>query len=222
MRLKSQGNIDKDAQLPEGIEFRQDLIWDQIQKEQPRKRPVFWWVAAACLLVGIAFLFYPRAEEESVILPIIAQNNTLKPKVNVVPKVISEIEGLQKLEIKVVDIEERELVSPLIVEKEFLIFKDSLPEFELPFGDSQKTIKPMVTIVPILQAKADQELSPAALRLQKSLQKMDPNKVSNQTLVVEKFNLLKELTTYHVQSASGAQLPNSIFQLPKKNRNENN
>jgi len=157
-----------------------------------------------------------------VILPIIAQNNTLKPKVNVVPKVISEIEGLQKLEIKVVDIEERELVSPLIVEKEFLIFKDSLPEFELPFGDSQKTIKQMVTIVPILQAKADQELSPAALRLQKSLQKMDPNKVSNQTLVVEKFNLLKELTTYQVQSASGAQLPNSIFQLPKKNRNENN
>jgi hypothetical protein len=222
MRLKSQGNIDKDAQLPEGIEFRQDLIWDQIQKEQPRKRPVFWWVAAACLLVGIAFLLYPRAEEESVILPIIAQNTTLKPKVNVVPKVISEIEDLQESKIRLVEVEERELVSPLIVEKEFLIFKDSLPEFELPFGDSQKTIKQMVTIVPILQAKADQELSPAALRLQKSLQKMDPNKVSNQTLVVEKFNLLKELTTYHVQSASGAQLPNSIFQLPKKNRNENN
>jgi hypothetical protein len=221
MRLKSQGNIDKDAQLPEGVEFRKDLIWDQIQKEQPRKRPVFWWLAAACLLVGIAFLFYPRAEEESV-RPIIAQNNTLEPKVNVVPKVISEIEDLQESKIRLVEVEERELVSPLIVEKEFLIFKDSLPEFELPFGDSQKTIKPMVTIVPILQAKADQELSPAALRLQKSLQKMDPNKVSNQTLVVEKFNLLRELTSYQSQSASGSQLPNSIFQLPKKNRNENN
>lgn len=221
MRLKSQGNIDKDAQLPEGIEFRKDLIWDQIQKEQPRKRPVFWWLAAACLLVGIAFLFYPRAEEEGV-RPIIAQNNTLEPKVNVVPKVISEIEDLQESKIRLVEVEERELVSPLIVEKEFLIFRDSLPEFELPFGDSQKTIKPIITIVPILQAKADQELSPAALRLQQSLRKMDPNKVSNQTLVVEKFNLLKELTTYQVQSASGAQLPNSIFQLPKKNRNENN
>jgi|GEM_PF-1697814 len=221
MRLKSKGNIDKDAQLPEGIEFRQDLIWAQIQNKQPKERPVFWWVAAACLLVGIAFLFYPRAEEESV-RPIIAQNNTLEPKVNVVPKVISEIEDLQESEIKLVEIKERELVSPLTVEKEFLIFKDLLPEFELPFGDSQIIIKPMIAIVPFIEDKAEQELSPAALRLQKSLRKMDANKVSDQILIVEKFNLLRELTSYQSQSASGSQLPHSIFQLPKKNRNENN
>ncbi len=222
MRLKSQGNIDKDAQLPEGVEFRKDLIWDQIQKEQPRKRPVFWWLAAACLLVGIAFLFYPRAKDESVILPIIAQNNTLEPKVNVVPEVISEIEVLQESEIKLVEIKERELVTPLIVEKENPVFTDSSSNLDLTFIDSQKTIKPMVAIVPIIQAKADQELSPAALRLQKSLRKMNPNKLSDQILIVEKFNLLRELTSYQSQSASGSQLPNSIFQLPKKNRNENN
>jgi hypothetical protein len=139
-----------------------------------------------------------------------------------VPEVISEIEVLQESEIKLVEIKERELVTPLIVEKENPVFTDSSSNLDLTFIDSQKTIKPMVAIVPIIQAKADQELSPAALRLQKSLRKMNPNKLSDQILIVEKFNLLRELTSYQSQSASGSQLPNSIFQLPKKNRNENN
>jgi len=50
------------AQLPEGVGLGKDLFWDQIQKEQPRKDPVFAWLALAMPVSWIAFLFYPKAK----------------------------------------------------------------------------------------------------------------------------------------------------------------
>jgi hypothetical protein len=155
-------------------------------------------------------------------LAIIAQNRPLEPKIDPSPEVIPKLEDLQESAVKVVEIEGRKLISPLVAEKEYPTFMDSIPGFELPLVLTPIAIKPIIAIIPQIEDNPTQELSPAALRLQKSLQKLDPNKSAGQILIVEKFNLLKEFTIYQSQSASGSQQPTSIFQLPKKNRNENN
>jgi len=81
--LNSSENMDKDAQLPGRGWVRKDLIWDQIQKEQPRKRPVFLVALPACSPVSWNSLFVLSKGlkmKSCDTLPIIRSvNNTFRP-----------------------------------------------------------------------------------------------------------------------------------------------
>lgn len=218
MRLKAEANIDKEARLPQGIEFREDLLWSKIEEKQnPRKkRPVFWWVAVACVILAMGYAIYPG--EEEVVISELLISEVLEAEVDfveeeVLDEVVSE---------SVTSIPKKIELSPSRKPKANVVVpSDTTPVVALEWLEPQKAALPLIAITPLKEKVHEPTLSPAALRLQKSLQKMDPNKASDQTLLVEKFNLFRELQRYPTQAATN-QKSASVFNNLIQGKNENN
>lgn len=217
MRLKSNKNIDKAAQLPEGIEFRSEIIWGKIQDQrQPEKKAGFWWYAAACAVM-VVFIQYFSKEELS------TSSNELLTQIDQTQNVFMPI--LEKPEKKLENPPEKSAVLARLDQKYMVKVIENI--------DSRKISEPIQQLIAKsdkigvgLDSSANSDslvvLSPAAQRLQKSLNKLNPNKKAEERLIVEKFNLIRELNGYQSQTAATTNLPNSVFQLSKKYRNESN
>ncbi|TDK46702.1 hypothetical protein [Algoriphagus formosus] len=125
---------------------------------------------------------------------------------------------------------------PDLIEKRIPVQKTEVkeiakqPETKAGFSDEISIFKSIVAepIKPLEIASNEQlysdlheekKLSPAAMRLKRSLQKMDNENVPDQTMVVEKFNLLRELQGYPME-ASAKQNPTSIYNQLNKRINE--
>lgn len=218
MRLKPEENIDKEARIPDGIEFRAELLWSKIEEKQnpKKKKPVFWWVAAACAILAIGYSIYPGEEEavrsESLI------SETLEPKIQLMEEEVlaEEVSKLAAMVPKKVEPSS----GPKLAENGG-VPSDSEPKVGLELPEPQKVALPLIAITPTIEEPAEPKLSPAALRLQRSLQKLDPNKSAGQTLIVEKFNLFRELQRYPTQAATN-QKSTSVISHLIKGKNENN
>lgn len=217
MRLKSNNNIDKNAQLPEGMEFRSEIIWGKIQDQRKPKNIVgFWWYAAACAIV-ILWISYFSPDER------ITSSNELLTQINQTQNVFMPL--LEKPE-KEVDKLEKEFYQSARPNQEYVVEKEvNIDTIEVPKsipGLIAKTDLSEVRLTHTPSSESKEELSPAAQRLRKSLNKLNFNKKPEERLIAEKFNLIKELNSYQSQTATNSNLPNSVFQLTKKYKNENN
>lgn len=213
-------NIDKKAALPEGIDFRKELIWKKIQTRKKSKLRVFWpWLVAAMVILGFGLSFLKNSkpvEIEGQEIDLIASNS---------------VHDFPILENPVLEFQDPELIEKRIpVQKTEVKEIAKQPETKAVFSDEISIFKSIVAkpIKPLKIASNEQlysdlheekKLSPAAMRLKRSLQKMDKEKAPDQTLIVEKFNLLQELETYPFQASTG-QKSTSIYNQLIKGKNE--
>ncbi|SDC58203.1 hypothetical protein SAMN04488104_100226 [Algoriphagus faecimaris] len=196
-------NIDKKAALPEEIEFRKELVWGKVQTRKKSKLTIFWpWVVAALVVIGFGLSFLGRVEtpeipvEENILteknsgydLPKL-ENPTLEPQESDVIIKKSSFQAIKsnKIEIKS---EVREKISD-----EIPIFNSAFPESLEPreIASSEQFDAPL---------QEEKQLSLAASRLQRSIKKMNPNVAAEQTLVAERFDLIRKLQSYPVQASS--------------------
>ena len=217
MRLESNKNIDKTAQLPEGIEFRSEIIWGKIQDQrEPKKRAGFWWYAAACAIVILCISYYSPDESTTSSNELLTQiNQTQNVFMPLLEKPKKEEEKPKKKFYQSARSDQK-----FVVKKEEKIDSVEVPE-SIP-GLIAKTDIRGVSLDSSPNPDSLEELSPAAQRLQKSLNNLNFNKKPEERLIVEKFNLIRELNSYQSQTATNSNLPNSVFQLTKRYKNENN
>lgn len=196
-------NIDKEAGLPEGIHFRNELIWAKMQNRKKTKLIWPWAVAAVVIIgIGLSFLAYQTRRSTQEIRAIggykaviddqrapqnsahtaqtspIIQENPLLPtpeKKQILEESINKDENFSKIKDSLVP-------SAQMVNSILIVAEDA--NFE-PFAE-------------------EKSLSPAASRLQKSIQKMNPNLTSQQAVVVERFDLIKIIQSQPLQASSNS------------------
>ena len=214
-------NIDKEAGLPEGIEFRKELVWEKIQTRKKSKLRLFWpWMVAAMVILGFGLSFLKNSKPVEV----------TGQEIELISKWQSE--DLPIVQNQEIPIEEPEIIlenpSLTLVEKEEIKPRSKSgieTQLEVTFFrssilDSAKSIG-LASMEPLnLQVSVDKPLSPAASRLQKTLDRMNKGQKIEETLIVEKFNLRKELNDRAVQATSKSNASPALNQL-FKNRNEN-
>lgn len=196
-------NIDKEAGLPEGIHFRNELIWAKMQNRKKTKLIWPWAVAVVVLIgVGLSILAYQTLRPDQEIRVI--RNSTM---------VIDGQEALQNSSYTA-------QISPLIpenspqhttvkkpVREEFAKKEENhseIKDFQVPSVQLSNSIR-MIAVDSMTEHLAvEKSLSPAASRLQKSIQKMNPNLASQQTVVVERFDLIKIVQGQPLQASSNS------------------
>lgn len=213
-------NIDKKAALPEGIDFRKELIWEKIKTQKKSRLRVLWpWMVAAMVILGFGIFFLKNSKPIEITgqeIDLIVSNSTHDfPKLEN-PVLEFQDPGLIENKSPMQEIGAEEVaLKPEVKEKvsdEIPIFKDLITEPTNPLK-----IASYKRSDDDLQEK--KQLSPAAMRLKRSLQKINKEKAPDQTLIVEKFNLLQELQTYPLQASTG-QKSTSIYNQLIKGKNE--
>ncbi|WP_100628409.1 hypothetical protein [Algoriphagus formosus] len=213
-------NIDKKAALPEDIDFRKEMIWEKIQTRKKSKLRLFWpWMVAAMVILGFGLSLLKNSKPVEIAgqeIDLIASNS---------------VHDFPELENPVLDFQVPDLIERRIpVQKTEVKEIAKQPETKAVFSDEISIFKSIVAepIKPLEIASNEQlysdlheekKLSPAAMRLKRNLQKMDKENVPDQTMVVEKFNLLRELQGYPME-ASAKQNPTSIYNQLNKRINE--
>jgi hypothetical protein len=213
-------NIDKKAALPEDIDFRKEMIWEKIQTRKKSKLRLFWpWMVAAMVILGFGLSFLKNSKPVEIAgqeIDLMASNS---------------VHDFPELENPVLDFQAPDLIERRIpVQKTEVKEIAKQPETKAVFSDEISIFKSIVAepIKPLEIASNEQlysdlheekKLSPAAMRLKRSLQKMDKEKAPDQTLIVEKFNLIQELETYPLQASTG-QKSTSIYNQLIKGKNE--
>jgi len=183
MLKKSFENIDQRAKIPEGIEFRKDPIWDNIQKNKTKKKSKKIWLwSAASLIPLILFAIWqlnPSDEfKENYILTTVTPNSTVevrdldlnfqenKPeKRTIQPKILKD---------KLLSVTEKESVS-----------EDSLAA--LPTRDQSKTFWPNIVFEETIEETEIKKLSPSAEALKNALAKTKEDGKTEERIVVEKL-----------------------------------
>ncbi|MCH7413094.1 hypothetical protein MM213_06345 [Belliella sp. R4-6] len=183
-------NIDHHVNLPEGIEFRQDAIWGQIKPKSNHKKPYFWWIAASvALIASVGIFLFSESDDfqenllmtefenqgvEIIPLPEVEKPASVSPNEN--PALIKES--------KTVPIKSE----PLIHE-----FKDAetkrLSNFLTEVVDNDTTD----SVQPTESKAAEIQLSPAAQRLQASLDKVNPKSEVKEKIILQRFTLAEFL-----------------------------
>jgi hypothetical protein len=213
-------NIDKKAALPEGIDFRKELIWENIKTQKKSRLSIFWpWMVAALVILGFCLPFLKNSKPVEITgqeIDLIVSNSVHDfPELEnpvlefQVPDLIEKRIPVQKTEVKEIEIEpgEKERIS------------DEIPIFKSIVAEPVKPLEIATNEQLYNDVQEEKKLSPAAMRLKRSLQKMDKSKAPDQTLIVEKFNLLQELETYPLQASTG-QKSTSIYNQLIKGKNE--
>jgi preprotein translocase subunit SecF len=183
MLKKSFENIDQRAKIPEGIEFRKDPIWDNIQKNKTKKKSrKIWLWSAASLIPLILFAIWqlnPSDEfKENYILTTVTPNSTVevrdldlnfqenKPeKSTVQPKILKD---------KLLSVTEKESVS-----------EDSSAAF--PTRNQSKTSWPTIVFEETKEETEVKKLSPSAEALKNALAKTKEDGKTEERIVVEKL-----------------------------------
>ena len=202
-------NIDKKAALPEDIDFRKEMIWEKIQTRKKSKLRLFWpWMVAAMVILGFGLSFLKNSKPVEIAgqeIDLMASNS-----VHDFPKLENPV-----LEFQVPDLIEKRIPVQKTEVKEIA----KQPETKAGFSDEISIFKSIVAepIKPLEIASNEQlysdlheekKLSPAASRLQRSINKVNPNIASEQSLVADRFDLIKTLQIHSIQ-ASSKSTPNS-------------
>jgi hypothetical protein len=216
MRLESNKNIDKTAQLPEGIEFRSEIIWGKIQDQrEPKKRAGFWWYTAACAVVILCISYFSPDESTTSSNELLTQiNQTQNVFMPLLEKPKKEEEKPKKKFYQSARSDQK-----YVVKKEEKI--DSVEVSKAIQGLVAKTVLGEINLAPHSRLESKEELSLAARRLKKTLENLNKDQVASQTLVVEKFNILNEIIKSNTQASTKGGSGTSLSKI-LKNKNEKN
>lgn len=184
MRLKKLQDIDRSASLPEGVDFRKELIWMNIQNRTTKKSYWLKYTSIAACLILLAFGLwlmsnYNIPRENTLLLTTVQDPDFNIPKIDLLGKpTTSDVDnrGLKTLN---KDASKKISISiPVIVE---------IKEIPLKPGPTEPII-----ILPrmfTIEQPEPERLSPSAQALKKSLAKLKSNEKVPETLVVEKLSL---------------------------------
>ncbi|WP_439475159.1 hypothetical protein [Algoriphagus formosus] len=197
------------------------MIWEKIQTRKKSKLRLFWpWMVAAMVILGFGLSFLKNSKPVEIAgqeIDLIASNS-----VHDFPKLENPI-----LEFQVPDLIEKRIPVQKTEVKEIV----NQPETKAVFSDEISIFKSIVAepIKPLEIASNEQlyrdlheekKLSPAARRLQQTIKRMKKEEKIQETLIVEKFNLLNELNNRAIQASTKTSGTPSINQL-LKNKHEN-
>ena len=208
--------------MPAGLEFRKELIWAKVQiRKKNKSKNSFLRKIAAMLVIGLGLIFALQFRFSEVSEDLVTSSSLKFSNDSVKPKVFetNEPEKLAILE----NLKSKELSSQKITADSGFLSSVSK---QIP---SQKTdnsrLIPSLEIANHNQIRAvsneKEALSPAASRLKQTLKKIKKDQKIEETLVIEKFNLRKELNQRAFQATSKSNDSPVLDQLLKK-RNENN
>ncbi|MFD2034195.1 hypothetical protein ACFSKL_05295 [Belliella marina] len=183
-------NIDHHVDLPEGIEFRQEEIWNKINPKGNRKKPYFWWIAASAALIASVGIFLFSENDDF-------QENLL----------MTEVENQEIKIITLPEVEKPELVRPnenvaLVKESKTAPPKEeplrqALNEPEIKAVDSFLTDLVENDSTGNIQTtesnSAEIQLSLAAQRLQASLDKVNPKSEVKEKIILQRMTLAEFL-----------------------------
>lgn len=214
MPLNRVKDIDKEAALPKGIEFRKELIWENIQvRKKSRFNILMPWAAAALVILGLGLTFLAQQEmrpaEEVTVnwsgAKSAADSLSLEnpPVILQVPNVVSHTPSPQEPE----KVELRKASEP--IEKK----PEEIPHIPSPSPELVNSLR-LASIDSFGEPSAEEKsLSPAASRLQKSIQKMNPNRNSQQAVVGERLDLIKKIQNYPIQASSNSNTNSGLNSL---------
>lgn len=207
-------NIDKKAALPEDIDFRKEMIWEKIQTRKKSKLRVFWpWMVAAMVILGFGLSFLKSSK------PVEIEGQEIKLIVS------DPIPVLPKLENPVVEFQYPELVENKSSLKKAVVkeraretmtievFSDETSIFESIIADPVKPLEIASNEQLYHGLHEEKQLSPAASRLQKSIEKVNPNVAAEQSLVADRFDLIKTLQIHSIQASSKSTSNSSLTSL---------
>ncbi|MBY5952059.1 hypothetical protein KUV23_13805 [Algoriphagus marincola] len=196
-------NIDKKAALPEGIDFRKELIWEKIKTQKKSKLRVFWpWMVAALVILGFGLSFLKNSKLVEITgqeIDLIVSNSVHDfPELEnpvlefQVPDLIEKRIPVQKTEVKEIKIEpgEKERIS------------DEIPIFKSIVAEPVKPLEIATNEQLYNDVQEEKKLSPAATRLQRNINKVNPNITAEQSLVADRFDLIKTLQIHSVYASS--------------------
>ena len=205
-------NIDKEVNLPEGIHFRKELIWAKVQNQ--RKIKVFWAkvvAAVAFIGFGLSFLAYQSLRPDQEIREIGDSNMVIDDRG--MPQNSSRTAQTSPLiqEISPLPFNEKKQV-----QEETSVKKENYSEisdFQVPPVLLANSIRMAAVDSMTEPLDVEKSLSPAASRLQKSIQKMNPNLASQQSVVVERFDLIKIIQSQPLQASSNSSTNSGLNSL---------
>jgi hypothetical protein len=196
-------NIDKKAALPKDIDFRKELIWEEIQTRKKSKLRLFWpWMVAAMVILGFGLSFLKNSKPVEIAgqeIDLMASNS-----VHDFPKLENPVLEFQdpdliekRIPVQITEVKEIEIESG---EKERI--SDEISIFESIVAEPVKQLEIAAFELSDTHLNEEKPLSPAASRLQRSINKVNPNVTAERTLVAERFDLMKTLKSYPVQASS--------------------
>ncbi|MFD2200165.1 hypothetical protein [Shivajiella indica] len=200
MLRKSFENIDQRANIPEGIEFRKELIWENIQKSSSKKRSWRWiWLAASLfplLLLGIWMVIPSQKIETNYLLSRVMPENYMEVPVykpTFKEKKQGEISIVAKITLKD-SIHIRENNPVALDSSEAIQSKEnsttSRPSIVFEYSSNEPEVK---------------KLSPAAEALKNALAKTKVEGKTEERIVVEKLTFEQQIQArkhYQQENAS--------------------
>lgn len=189
-------NIDRNINLPEGIDFLEDVIWDQIKLPNKNKKPVFWWVAASVVfgLLGIAAFLFNFDKQQGV------QENLLLTEISSINLELGQVPLLSIAEKPAILTKENKgkVIQQKVINNEEVTSKLNSEPLEVFANDksvAEISEKDAMILEPIeIQIKEkEQTLSPAAQRLQASLDKVNPKSEFKEKIILQRITLAEFL-----------------------------
>lgn len=189
-------NIDRNINLPEGIDFLEDVIWDQIKLPNKNKKPVFWWVAASVVfgLLGIAAFLFNFDKQQGV------QENLLLTEISSINLELGQVPLLSIAEKPAILTKENKgkVIQQKVINNEEVTSKLNSEPVEVFANDksvAEISEKDAMILEPIeIQVKEkEQTLSPAAQRLQASLDKVNPKSEFKEKIILQRMTLAEFL-----------------------------
>lgn len=185
-------NIDRNVNLPEGINFREDVIWDQIKRPKKNKKPVFWWFAASVvLIVSIGLFLFSNSSnfEEDLLLTTSSQH-----EIGILP--IPEIQKVDADEIVEKVKLSQESNIPQSKSKPSILRVENVENKEADrfIVDTEEIEKEILQEIQVVETKSvEAQLSPAAQRLQASLDKVNPKSEFKEKIILQRMTLAEFL-----------------------------
>lgn len=182
MLRKSFENIDYKAQIPEGIEFRKEHIWERIEK-RPKKNPKWIWYGSAAALIPLILLSIWILKPSQDIKPnyILTSVKSDYPALNIERPTSLANQDKDETEIQ-------ENKSPIPSKQEDVLVTD-VPDSSLvlPKNEDSKIIRQTIVLEEILKEPEEKKLSPSAEAIKNALAKTKGDQKVEERLVVEKF-----------------------------------
>ncbi|SNS09483.1 hypothetical protein SAMN06295967_103135 [Belliella buryatensis] len=185
-------NIDRNVNLPQGINFREDVIWGQIKRPKKNKKPVFWWVAASVvLIVSIGLFLFSNSVnfEEDLLLTTTSQH-----EIGFLP--IPEIQKVEADEIVKKTKLSQESNIPQSNPKPSILKVENAENKEADrfIADTEEIEKEIPQKTQVVEPKpVETQLSPAAQRLQASLDKVNPKSKFKEKIILQRMTLAEFL-----------------------------
>lgn len=233
-------NIDQESELPKGIHFDENAIWNSVQLPKKKKPKAWFWVAAASVTILLIDWWLTRETPTTTLAPMIASKSL--PEATTNPK-DSEMLALEETT-KEIQLSQREgtaISNPNQTEK--MEVKINLPEVPKSVTENQpiknpenkdillQEIQPNQLVAETATAKptgvslekvTQESLSPAARRLQANLQAQQIDLPVKEIEINEPFRLLDMWATKFYVSNNQPQRNESLFTtLTTKNHEKN-